>query len=379
MWNCIGKALNLDVPIIGRVSKKSALFFGDRDTIYVAKGANKSGLRSAALITTLNLKDVVAKTPIVAGLKEEDVDDLFEGDILSISPSGLINRVWDIKSKHNALFVTGDCNSRCIMCPQPIKKDDQDTVSQNLKIISLIRPDLGLPIGITGGEPTLLGDGIIRLIIELKKKLPRSPINILTNARLLADFNLTRKLSTTGHPDITFCIPLYSDNDSIHDKIVGAKGAFFETIKGLQNLALFRQKIEIRYVITALNATRMQQFSDFIYSNFPFVQHVAFMGMETTGLAKKNIEKVWIDPFDYMDELKKAVLFLHRRDVPVSIYNLQLCIIPTELWSFSRQSISDWKIEYSDNCVSCKLIDKCGGFFSTSGGVCSSYIKPIVT
>lgn len=35
--------------------------------------------------------------------------------------------------------------------------------------------------------------------------------------------------------------------------------------------------------------------------------------------------------------------FLFNRGVPVSIYNLPLCLIPAHLSHFARQSISDWK------------------------------------
>jgi hypothetical protein len=75
------------------------------------------------------------------------------------------------------------------------------------------------------------------------------------------------------------------------------------------------------------------------------------MGMETTGLVFKNLKTLWVDPIEYMTELKIAVMYLPRRDINVSIYNLQLCILPQELWRFSKKSISDWKNIILDECL----------------------------
>jgi hypothetical protein len=115
--------------------------------------------------------------------------------------------------------------------------------------------------------------------------------------------------------------------------------------------------------------------AEFIYRNFPFVVHVAFMGMECTGLASTNLDQVWIDPTEYASELKDGVLHLNRRAIPVSIYNLPLCLIPNEVWRFSKISISTWKNIYLNQCEECKIRAKCGGVFATSVRQ-SEHIKP---
>ena len=147
---------------------------------------------------------------------------------------------------------------------------------------------------------------------------------------------------------------------------MGIPGSFQQTVRGLHNLALFRQRVEIRVVIFRNNYQRLPSMAEFIYRNFPFVVHVAFMGMECTGLAGTNLDQVWIDPTEYATGLKNAVLHLNRRATPVSIYNLPLCLIPHEVWKFSKNAISTWKNIYLDQCGSCKMRPNCGGFFSTS-------------
>jgi hypothetical protein len=43
------------------------------------------------------------------------------------------------------------------MCPQPPGRDPDDLHKNNLELISLLDPNEVEQVGITGGEPTLLG------------------------------------------------------------------------------------------------------------------------------------------------------------------------------------------------------------------------------
>ena len=133
--------------------------------------------------------------------------------------------------------------------------------------------------------------------------------------------------------------------------------------------------IEIRTVIHRFNCKRLHRFAEFVYQNLPFAIHIAFMGMETAGLARENVAQLWIDPYDYQCYLEKAVQFLHRANMNFSIYNHQLCILPKKLWPFCRKSISEWKNIYLDECLSCFEKERCGGFFKTSGSYYSRHIN----
>jgi hypothetical protein len=90
------------------------------------------------------------------------------------------------------------------------------------------------------------------------------------------------------------------------------------------------------------------------------------MQMELMGYAKDNLSDLWIDPLDYSTELERAVLKLHHRDIRVSIYNTQLCILPDNIRRFAVRSISDWKNIYIDECEDCLFKPDCAGFFASS-------------
>jgi len=233
-------------------------------------------------------------------------------------------------------------------------------------MLKLVNPRTVSHIGMTGGEPTLKPKSLSTLILFCKERFPTATLSLLTNGKRFEDLEFTRSLAEINHPGLVYCVSLYSDTDTEHDRIVGIHGSFRETVKGLHNLALFRQRVEIRTVMFRNNYKRLPSMAEFFFQNFPFAVHVAFMGLECTGLASTNLDQVWIDPTEYALELKAAVLHLNRRAIPVSIYNLPLCLIPQEVWRFSKNAISTWKNIYLDQCEECKMRANCGGLFGTS-------------
>lgn len=322
----------------------------------------------------LGLKGMAPVVHSVTGLEA-----LADGDVVSLTPGGHVRSLYRINSPHNALFATERCNSFCVMCSQPPRSvDDSSRIGELLRLIDLIDPGTR-ELGITGGEPTLLKSGLLRIVERCKERLPGTALHILSNGRLFYYGSLAQQLAALAHPDLMIGIPLYSDLDVEHDWVVQAAGAFDETMIGLQNLGRFGVPVEIRVVIHRQTFRRLPQLAEFIYRNVPFAAHVALMGLEIMGFAVANLDELWIDPVDYQHELVSAVQFLACRGLNVSIYNHQLCVVPRELWSFCRKSISDWKNDYLPKCADCRARDDCGGFFSSAlQRRVSRHIAPIV-
>ncbi|NLA25329.1 MAG: His-Xaa-Ser system radical SAM maturase HxsC [Bacteroidales bacterium] len=324
---------------------------------------------------TFKRKPIFSKNDYVSVSEFPELAELNEGDVVLITPNGNISVLYEIQSTHNAIMATELCSHRCIMCPQPPILQEKDKTNFNLKLLSLFDKNTS-NIGITGGEPTLIGDNLFVLIKYIKKKIPKSSICLLSNGVRFADKQYAQKLALINHHDLQIDIPLFSDIDTEHNKIVGAK-TFYKTIEGLYNLALFRQKVGLRIVVHKHTYKRLPQLSEFIYRNLPFVYHIAFMQMETTGLAEQNIDKLWIDPYDYNKELETAVLNLAMRNMKVSIYNSQLCILPESIRDYAKQSISDWKNIYLSECENCEMKKECAGFFASAENWHSKHIKTI--
>jgi His-Xaa-Ser system radical SAM maturase HxsC len=305
------------------------------------------------------------------------IDHLADGDVIRFDPNGYVRTLYRKNSPNNFVLVTEQCNSFCLMCSQPPKKvDDSHRMAEHFRLIDLVDPTT-TELVITGGEPTLLRDNFLRLIEHCKNKLPQTAIHVLTNGRLFYYRRFAEKLGAIRHPDLMLGIPIYSDVDSEHDHVVQAKGAFEETVIGLQHLARYGVPVEIRVVVHALTYRRLLNTAEFIARNFPFAVQVALMGMEMVGFVHKNFDKLWIDPHDYQQELHDATLALSLAGLRVHIYNHQLCVLDRKLWPFAYKSISDWKNIYLEACNECAARQKCGGFFESAAKRHSAYIKPI--
>ena len=371
MKQILGTSYNIEDDIVGRITFGKGNLFRRSNDILVCKDATKPAFGYLATITestTFTSKE----TPYCI---VDSIEDFYEGDVVVINKQGEIIFVYEINSNHNALMATERCNHRCIMCPQPPILQEKDKTPFNQKLISLFDKSTQ-EIGITGGEPTLIGDNLFTLINHIKKVLPQTAISILSNGVKFADKEYAMKLAKCRHQDLQIDIPLFSDIAEEHNRIVGAK-TFYKTVQGLYNLALFRQRIGLRIVVHKQTYKRLPQFADFIYHNFPFVAQIAFMQMETTGLAKENFDELWIDPYDYNRELREAVLLLADRGMKPYIYNAQLCVLPEDIRCYAQQSISDWKDIYIPECEGCILKGQCTGFIESNRQAHSSHIKKI--
>lgn len=304
---------------------------------------------------------------------------LADGDVVCLEPSTRGLRTLFRKSvPYNHFLLTERCNNYCLMCSQPPRSvDDGWIIDELLEAFPLI--DRGATeIGFTGGEPTLLGSRFIELVQAAKAHLPRTALHVLSNGRNFATGSLARDLGRIQHHDLMVGIPVYSDVAHVHDYVVQADGAFDETIRGILALKSNGVRVEVRVVLQQQTVDRLVPLARFLARNLLFVDHVALMGLELTGFARANLERIWIDPIDYQDELVEAVAILDRAGIKTSIYNSQLCVLAPALHRFARRSISDWKQEYMPECSGCVAKSQCGGFFATAKLRYSRAISPII-
>ncbi|KVE40081.1 His-Xaa-Ser system radical SAM maturase HxsC [Burkholderia sp. BDU5] len=310
----------------------------------------------------------------------DDYDYVADGDIIRLnSVRGEIRVLYRKNSPHNAILVTEQCQHYCLMCSQPPKDvDDNWLLDEAIELIRLI-PRTTEALGFTGGEPTLYKDRFLDVLRLAKSLLPQTKLHILSNGRLFVDRAFAAHYAAVDHPDMTIGIPVYSDDPAMHDYIVQAKGAFDETIRGILHLKELGQKVEVRVVLHKLSIGRLEKLAQFIARNLLFVDHVALMGLEITGFTRANLDKLWIDPYDYRNTLSRAVRILEDYGMHVSVYNHQLCVVNADIKNAYRKSISDWKNEYLPICEPCTRRHECGAFFSSAIKYrTSDHIRPFI-
>jgi His-Xaa-Ser system radical SAM maturase HxsC len=307
-----------------------------------------------------------------------ELGHLAAGDIISISADGRrVTVLWKGTATHNSILLTEQCDNYCLMCSQPPKDREDSWLFDRAKRIIDLLPPSARSIGLTGGEPTLHADALINLLEHCHLTAPGLQLHLLSNGRRFADTEFSRRYAQIDHADIMAGIPVYAPEPGLHDFIVQAPGAFEETIHGLLNLAALGQRIEIRVVIQRHNVPVLGELAVFIARNLPFVDQVALMGLEMTGLARPNYADVWIDPADYQPQLLGATRTLADARILTKIYNHQLCVLDKQLWPYAVRSISDWKNDYLDLCDPCSLKHACGGVFTTSGNRLSRHLQPV--
>ena len=375
-----GIASNFEQPIIGAITLADLPLQLRRTRIRLVHDGNEPNPEAfegyEALLSPTDLSSEIG-VPRIERLRH--FDHFSEGDVVVIEPkSGFVRSLFRPAEKHHTIFVTERCNSNCLMCSQPPKdKDDTaELTARNLRLIEFMKPAPPY-ITITGGEPTLLGEKLFTLLRALKQNLPETQVHMLTNGRTFAWGDYTRQLAGVGHPNFSVGIPLYSDISGDHDYIVQAKSAFDQTVAGFHQLARHGIRSEVRVVLHRLTIPRLTKLAEYIYRNLTFVEHIALMGLEHIGYTPRNLDELWIDPYDYQDELEAAVEYLTQRNMTVSIYNHQLCVLRRSLWKFASKSISEWKNLYLPECERCSVVEQCGGLFKWANKKHSDYIRPL--
>ena len=369
-----------NTPVVGIVTREPLPPGGRTNRILIsdlpAEGSvDLSGY--GGFLTTVKLGHPLYSTPTIHSVRE--IDHLQQNYIIAMEPKdGFIRTLYRPDSRHNVIVTTERFNSNCLMCSQPPQdRDDADAMTErNLRVIELIQEPPEHLI-VSGGEPTLLGEKFFSILTALRDKLPQTRVLVLSNGRAFAWSGFTARVAAIEHPNLIFGIPLYSDDSRVHDYVVQAKDAFDQTVVGFHQLARYGIRTEVRVVLHAITIPRLPQLAEYIYRNLTFAEHIAFMGLENIGYAPRNMESLWIDPHDYQDQLESAVEMLTTRMMNVSIYNHQLCVLRKSLWKFARQSISDWKNIYLDQCNSCAVKSQCGGFFQWATKLHSKYIHPL--
>lgn len=273
-------------------------------------------------------------------------------DIL-LEENGKRHLLFRIENRELTFFLTSKCNQRCIMCPQKLDIDSHDNDLILQRVIDNLDYDVLDGICFTGGESLLK----MKFIEQVVQNAPeRIFITILTNGTIMPSEVILKSSRCK------LCVPVYAPYDELHNVMTGSS-AFYKVIENLMKISQYETLIELRFVMTKLNVSCLEEYARFVWRNLPFVQDVAFMGMELTAEAHKNKDELWINPKEYVPALQKAVAYLDLCGVTAWIYNLPLCLFDEPYRKFVVKSISPWKVRYLPKCAECRMKSDCGGMF----------------
>ncbi len=306
-------------------------------------------------------------------------DNFSDGDIIWIdSRHHLMRSILTMHANSNTLLVTEQCDNRCSFCSQP-PNDLPDAELYHKATLSLLNYETKNYVGISGGEPTLNRNAFLSMLRILKTSDNKTPLHILTNGRSFSDINFVENLHQyIQGRDIVWGIPLYGHTNSIHDTLVGAKGAFIETVSGLVNLGAIGQVIELRIIPVQQNLKYLSHIVEFITDSLSFVSVISVMNLEPKGWARNNFAALTTSVKEQSFWLSKMIEIAELKGISIRLFNYPLCLLPENIRAYADQSISDWKNYFPAVCNGCDLKQNCCGFFTSATGNFIEAVEPIV-
>lgn len=316
---------------------------------------------------------------VLTDLLNERLLSLEPFDVVEIDKFAVLKSLYLNASNSNALFVGARCNCNCLMCPYSEasrKGHEMLPVDHLTEILDYIPSDAPF-ITVTGGEPTLLGTGFLKLARYLNLNLSNTFIQYLTNGRAFANTEFGLLFRDLLRPNNRVAIPIHGPNAELHDYITQSPNSFDQTVHGIQLLESSSAELEIRIVVSQLNYTTMLDIAKFIVRSFQRITCINFMGLEMLGNAAKNASSIWINYKSAFPYIKAAINFLIANKKDVELYNFPLCTVDREYWGICAKSISDYKVTFAEQCSDCAVKEMCGGFFNSTSRYGKLSIEPV--
>lgn len=168
----------------------------------------------------------------------EQLQEFNNYDVLEIWENGVISRRYNDQSDDNYFFVTGGCNSNCVMCPSPdvSRKNVPETNVADLIELARHIPTDTPHLTITGGEPFLIGEKIFPFVQYLKERFPATEFLFLTNGRVFSIEKYLQLFVESVPCNSIVAIPVHGSCEQIHDAITRADGSFKQTKRGIVQL-----------------------------------------------------------------------------------------------------------------------------------------------
>lgn len=275
--------------------------------------------------------------------------------------------------------VWNKCNNRCIMCTNDKEYSDGSSEHYTLrkqieKMEKYLRGDRKIfykgaedssYLTLTGGEPTLHLD-FFKLLVYYRRRFPFSEITLLTNGRTFADEDFFKQYLAAVKTPARTIIPLHSSDPVEHDYIAGVKGAFSQTIKGLENL--FRlappgHNIGIRYIQHGTGKLRLERTLRFLLNKFPKTSAytVSIIHFEIEGISLQNEKSLHISLKDSAKEVLAAKPLIDKFPY-LFLYHYPLCILDPSLRRRAKITLPEEERVYpEDKCGHCCRRQDCVG------------------
>lgn len=243
---------------------------------------------------------------------------------------------------------------------------------------------------ISGGEPTLFPDVIIKLLIVAEEYGYQKYIIQTNGSGLANNFSLVsflNDLSKTKEICISFSI--HGHCSDIHDNMSSCEGAFDLLIKAMENVKKTSCKIYTNTVVSSLNIKHLKEIALLISSYKPDIMQFSMMHLD----APNELTTKLVDTANAIHELTSIVSkdVLKTEGIPFCLmYGIEECVGEAywpeslDLYNKNDDYMHDFnQLDYgmrwkAENCHNCIMNEICNGIWKEhTDEFLSSDIHPI--
>ena len=276
----------------------------------------------------------------------------------------------------SVICIWNKCNSKCLMCSNPsdfqatdpYKDYSFDALKERIEKIKLIDDKIIL----TGGEPTIHPE-FFRLLSFVRKKFPKTVIELDTNGRRFSYSSFTKKVLLFNK--INVYTSLHGFDTKTHDAVTRTPGSFLQTVKGIKNILKYKDlglnEIELRIIVTKLTYKYIEKILKFIKESFPEVNRIVIIFMEMEGQAGDNFKIVGLTHTQFQKFIPKIAKWIPRFK-EFRFYHFPLCVIDQSLWKHVWRTLPDYEVTFLPKCKNCLYKKYCLGIHK-------EYVKKIGT
>jgi MoaA/NifB/PqqE/SkfB family radical SAM enzyme len=268
------------------------------------------------------------------------------------------------------------CNIACVFCSNPVDGFRHTTEKYGFEEIKRKLADYKAGLrtfvkfdeerdyfNLTGGEPTAHPD-FLRILAHVRTEFPRALIRLLSNGRMFAREDFARWTCGIGQTPFEVAVPMFGYDARTHESISRTPKSFDQTVEGLHHLFRHRkpgQLVEVRVIMTRIQARYLDGLLDFLLDEFPEIDRVVFLFEEIEGFAERYKDRLAFTQSECAAHLDRNYEKL-RRFKDARLYHFSLCTVPTRLWPFVWNTLAGFKIDYLEGCRTlCAHKDQCVG------------------
>lgn len=215
-----------------------------------------------------------------------------------------------VKEKRVWVRLTRACNNGCLFCLDSDSHDGGTATAEEVrKELEAGRARGGQRLILSGGEPTIHPE--YTRFVRMGRELGYTWRQSVTNGRMFAYRKFADRVVEAGLNEATFS--MHGHSPELHDRLVGVKGAFKQSLLGMRNL-LGRIVVNVDVVLSKVNIPHLREIIEFYMdmgiTEFDLLHMVPF------GRAwNENREVLFYDPVEMAPHLRRAFALRKRKGI----------------------------------------------------------------